>query len=135
MIRPTPRAVLIFVLGIPLALFLVINDPQLWPWSFDYGAVVLVAIAADFALAFPSRRLILMVDVPETLQIGEQGNLAATIGKTRYARATRFELLCEQRGEADAQAIVKAELVRGRDARIDFPIVPRARGRVFIDAI
>jgi uncharacterized protein (DUF58 family) len=135
MIRPTPRAVLIFVLGIPLSLFLVIRDPQLWPWSFDYGALVLLAIAADFALAFPRRRLVLTVSGPDTLQIGEHGSISATIGKTRYRRATRFELLCEQHGEADAQAIVSGDLEPGRDAQVSFPIVPRARGRVLVDAV
>ena len=40
MIRPTARMVLIFVGGIPLALFVVIYDPALWPLSFNYGVLV-----------------------------------------------------------------------------------------------
>ena len=43
MIRPTARMVLIFVGGIPLALFVVIYDPALWPLSFNYGVLVVLA--------------------------------------------------------------------------------------------
>ena len=45
MIRPTARMVLIFVAGVPLALFVVIYDPALWPLSFNYGVLVVLAAA------------------------------------------------------------------------------------------
>ena len=51
MIRPTGRMVLIFVGGIPLALFVVIYDPALWPLSFNYGILVVLAAASDVMLA------------------------------------------------------------------------------------
>src|SRR5258705_308925 len=47
LIRPTARAVLIFVAGIPLALFVVIYDPSLWVLSFNYGLLVLLVAGTD----------------------------------------------------------------------------------------
>ena len=35
MIRPTPRAVLLFSLGIPVAMLMLVWNPALWPFSFD----------------------------------------------------------------------------------------------------
>ena len=86
MIRPTRRAVMIFTLGVPLALFLVIYDAGLWALSFDYGVLVLVAVATDGLLAFPPRRLKLDVAVPQSLYIGERGVVGVTIARSRYRR-------------------------------------------------
>ena len=135
MIRPTGRAVLIFVGGIPLALLVVIYDPSLWVLSFNYGVLVVFAAATDVLLAFPPRLLDLEVAVPDRLFIGERGAITATIGATKWRRATRFELIVEQRGEVEPAQIVAAELAVGGEARITFPIVPRRRGQVKVDQI
>jgi len=95
MTRPTRRAVLVFALGVPLALFLVIYDAGLWALSFDYGVLVLIAIATDGFLAFPPRRLALDLGVPATLYIGERGTLMAAIAPARHRRRTRFELIAD----------------------------------------
>jgi len=52
MIQPTLRAFAIFAVGVPLALFLVIYDPGLWLWSFDYGALVLIVVATTPSWVF-----------------------------------------------------------------------------------
>src|SRR5438045_1898007 len=112
MIRPTLRAVLIFVAGIPLALLVVIYEPSWWMLSLNYGALVLLAAGTDALLALPPRALRVQVATPDRLHIGESGAVAVTIavraagdGSARGARlawgrpTTRFELLAEQRGE------------------------------------
>src|SRR5262249_23657665 len=118
MIRPTGRAVLIFVCGIPLALFVVIYDPALWVLSFNYGVLVLLAAGADALLAFPPRLLSVGISVPDALYIGERGAMTATIAATRWRRATSFELITEQRGEVEPTEIVRGELAAGHEARI-----------------
>jgi uncharacterized protein (DUF58 family) len=133
--RPTGRAVWLFTLGVPLALFLVIYDASLWPFSFDYGALVLVAMATDAALALPRRRLDVGVVVPARLYIGEQGAVAVTIARNRHRRTTRFELLAEQRGEVDPPELVAAALEPGSEAVAALPVMPRRRGQVHIDRI
>jgi uncharacterized protein (DUF58 family) len=135
MIRPTRRAVLIFTLGVPLALFLVIYDTGLWGLSFDYGVLVLVAIATDGFLAFPPRRLTLDVAVPASLYIGERGSLQVTIAAGRYRRAARFYLLADLAGDLEPAELVAAELVPGAGTSTGVPLVPRRRGRVAVQRI
>ena len=135
MIRPTRRAVLIFTLGVPLALFLVIYDASLWAFSFDYGVLVLVAILTDGFLAFPPRRLKLDVAVPQTLYIGERGVLTVTIAASRYRRPARFELLADLAGDLEPAELIAAELAPGAEARVALAVVPCRRGRVTIERI
>lgn len=136
MIRPTRRAVVVFAGGIPLALLIVIFAPSLWALSFDYGILVLVVMGTDALLAFPRRLLDVKILTPEKLYIGERGVMTAVIAPTRHRRATRFELLAEQRGgELEPAEIVAAELAVGREARAALPLVPRRRGKVSIDRV
>ena len=73
MIRPTRRAVLLFALGVAFAFLLVILDRDLWEFSFDLGALVLVAIGIDALLGLPRRRLRVEVTLPDALYVGEAG--------------------------------------------------------------
>src|SRR5262249_55666735 len=133
MIRPTGRAVLIFVAGIPLALFVAIYNPSLWALWFNYGLLLLVVAACDAWLAFPPRLLGAKVTVPDHLYIGEHGATIVTIAAARWRRATTFELISEQRGEIEPSDIVTGVLPVGEAARIALPINPRRRGQVHVD--
>lgn len=135
MIRPSLRAVLIFAAGLPAALFLVIYDQALWPFSFDYGALALLAIATDAFLSLPGRYLRLDIAVPERLFIGEAGAVAVTVPALPYRRRVRVELLAELRGELDPAEIVQTELAVGAPGRADLPLVPRRRGNMTVDAV
>jgi uncharacterized protein (DUF58 family) len=135
MIRPTARMVLIFAGGIPLALFVVIYDPALWPLSFNYGALVLLAAGGDWLMALQPRRLVQRISGPDRLSIGERGEILATLAAPGYRRAVRFELISEQRGDLDPSEIVPGTLAPGEEARIALPIVPRRRGRAHVEAV
>ena len=135
MIRPTLRAVLVFAVGIPLALFIVIWNPALWPLSFYYGLVALLVIASDMALAPRPRRLDVKVTVPDRLYIGEHGAVAVTIAAGAGRRAARFEAMAALRGDVEPAEIVAGDLASGAAARIALPLVPRRRGRVDVDAV
>jgi uncharacterized protein (DUF58 family) len=135
MIRPTARAVLLFVAGIPLTLFIVIYDPGLWALSFNYGVLVAIVAVTDLMLALPPRLLSVRISTPERLYIGERGAITATLAAAKYRRAARLELIAEQRGEVEPAEIVAGELPAGGEGRIDLPVVPRRRGRVSVDQI
>lgn len=135
MIRPTLRAVFGFVVGIPLALFVVIYDPALWPLSFTYGLAALLVIASDIALALPARRIACNVTVPDPLYIGERGAITVAIAAAGIRRAARFEAMAEQRGDAEPAERVAGDLGPGAAARIALPLVPRRRGRIEVDAV
>jgi len=135
MIQPTLRAFTIFAVGVPLALFLVIYDPALWLWSFDYGALVLVAIGTDLALAFPPRQLRLTTAAPSSLQVGEHGALTVTVAPTTHRRQAVIELVREQQPEPDGAeiAILRADPRQGGEAR--FPLLAQRRGHIRIAAV
>jgi uncharacterized protein (DUF58 family) len=135
MIKPTPRAVAVFIAGIPLTLLLVIYNPTLWEFPLAYGLVMLVVMAGDAATAFPPRRLVLRVTSPESLQIGETGAISATIAHGNVRRNAQFSLLCERRPEAEPSEIAHCALKPGTDAQAQFVLAPKQRGRVEIDAI
>ena len=135
MIRPTLPAVLLFSGGVPLALFIVIADPNLWALSFDYGLLVLIVGASDFALACPSRSLSIKVAVPDRLYIGERGATEVKLAAGGFRRAVRFAAIAEQRGDLEPSEIFAGEIVPGAEARLALPVVPRRRGRVFVDRI
>jgi uncharacterized protein (DUF58 family) len=135
MIRPTLRAVLIFAVGIPLALFVVIYDPALWPLSFNYGLVALFVIGSDMSLALSPRLLDVNVTVPDRLYIGEHGAIMVAIAAAGSRRATRFEAMAEQRGDVEPADVVAGDLAPGTAARIALPLVPRRRGRVAVDGL
>jgi uncharacterized protein (DUF58 family) len=135
MIRPTRRGVLLFAVGIPLALLIVIANPAFWVFSFDYGAIALVAIATDALLAFPNRLLKITIDAPSHLYIGDQGNLTAVIASARHRGVTRFEFLSEQRGDLDPGAIVICDVASGNETRVALPVKPRRRGKLWIDGV
>jgi uncharacterized protein (DUF58 family) len=135
MIKPTPRAVLVFVGGIPLTLIAVVYNADLWPLSISYGALALLIAASDLGLALWPRLLDIGVSVPDKLYIGERGTVVADIAAPRYRRPVDFELLAEQRGEVERSEIVTAKLAVGQNARIPMPVIPRRRGRVRLERV
>jgi uncharacterized protein (DUF58 family) len=135
MIQPTLRAFTIFTIGVPVALFLVIYQPDLWLWSFDWGAFVLVAIGTDLMLAFPRRMLRVTVAAPDSMQVGERGAVTVTIGEAAHPRPTRFWLVREQRPDPDPDERVVAETAPGAAAHARFPLWAQRRGKMHVDAV
>ena len=135
MIQPTLRAFAIFAFGVPGALFLVIYEPDLWLWSFDWGAFVLVAIGTDLMLALPRRMLQVAVTAPDSMQVGERDAVTVTIGETTHPRPTRFELVREQRPDPDPDECVVAELLPGAAGQARFPLWAQRRAQIHVDAV
>jgi uncharacterized protein (DUF58 family) len=135
MTRPTARAVLIFIGGIPLTLIVVIYDPGLWPLSISYTVLVAFIAATDLMLALQPRMLDVRVSLPDKLYIGERGAILADIAAGGYRRTVRFELNAEQRGEVERSETVAATVPPGEPQGIALPVVPRRRGRVDVDRV
>ena len=135
MIQPTLRAFTLFAIGVPVALFLVIYEPDLWPWSFDWGAFVLVVIATDLLLAFPRRMLRVTTAVPDSMQVGERGAVKVTIEPTPHRRPTWFELVREQQPDPDPDERVMVELMPGAAGEGRFPLFAARRGHIQVGAV
>jgi len=135
MMTPTARAAFIFAGGVPFALILVAANPDLWSLSFDFGVLVLVAIAIDAMIAFPPRRLAVSTKPPERLYVGESGTFRVEIAPSPFARPTRFDVRLEQCGALDETATQRLMLEPGTSAAVTIPLTARRRGHVFIDAV
>lgn len=135
MIRPTPRALLIFAAGTPLALLIVLFNPSLWTLSLDYAVLALIVGLTDLALACPWRRLTVKIAAPDRLFIGEQGATGLSISTGGFRRAVGFETIAEQHGDIEPSAIARGTAPAGGECRIALPVVPRRRGRVHVDLI
>ena len=124
--RPTLRALIVFLAGLPLSLAGVAISPRLWTiWIAYLGAAVLL-FGVDFVLGLPKRRLRVVPELPEQLFIGEAGvaKLAIT---ARWKRTAALELLAELDEDLQAQPPIQTILESGR-AVVDLPLVPKRRG-------
>lgn len=135
MIKPTPLAVILFAIGIPLALLTTIEDPGLRIASLAYGALVLLAMVIDAALGWPLRRADVEMSIPHSVQIGERAVVRITMAAARPRGTATFEAICEQRGDTDPAQAVAGVLRKGAKLRLELEVVPRRRGRIYIDAI
>ena len=100
MIRPTPRAVLLFAATVPVAIGLLIHDATLWPIALDLGLFVLALIGLDAVLCVRPSRLALTVDAPPRLYIGSEGQLIVSAAIEGASRPMSIEALPEQSGDA-----------------------------------
>jgi uncharacterized protein (DUF58 family) len=135
MIKPTRRAILVFAIGIPIAMLVLAYDRTLWPFSIDAGLLVLVAMASDWAIGFPKRLLQVDIAPPERLFVGEEDHAAVSIRPTRHRLATRFELLLEQTGALEPPELAAVMLRPGDGARMTLRLLPTRRGVVRIEAL
>src|SRR5580700_1018857 len=135
MIRPTLRGVLVFAVGIPLALLIVSVDSNLWALSFDYGLLALLIGASDWALACRWRSLKIEIATPNRLYIGERGATTLSISAGGFRRVVRFEAIAEQSGEIEPSEVVAGQIPAGGAGRVALPIAPLRRGRVTVDQI
>jgi uncharacterized protein (DUF58 family) len=86
-------------------------------------------------LVLPRRHLKLAASPPERLHVGEAGATVVEIEAARHPRATRVDVLPEQRGALDPADIETVAVAPATSARVSLPMTARRRGRVFIDAL
>ena len=137
--RPTLRALIVFLAGIPLSLAAVAISPRLWTMWLAYLGASLMLLGVDFVLALPKRRLVVDPQLPEQLFIGESG-VAKLELTARWRRAAPLELVAELDDDLEPQpplrAVIKppAEAGPGR-ATVEVALVPRRRGEHGVRAI
>jgi uncharacterized protein (DUF58 family) len=124
--RPTLRALIVFLAGLPLSLAGVAISPRLWTIWIAYLGGALLLFGVDFVLGLPKRRLRVEPELPEQLYIGEGGTAKLAI-TARWKRAAALELLAELDDDLQAQPPMQAILESGR-AVIHVPLVPKRRG-------
>ncbi|MDR3265718.1 MAG: DUF58 domain-containing protein [Synergistaceae bacterium] len=136
--KPTPRALLLFALSVPLALLIVSVREGLWYLSFYLPFATVAFMGADAMMALPGRRLRADLRAPKRLYVGQSGVVRLDLRAEPNVRPlpTRISIqaLLEQTGEAQAPAIVSGTMTGGQ-LQLRLPVVPRRRGRVTLDAL
>ncbi|HEY1811218.1 MAG TPA: DUF58 domain-containing protein [Kofleriaceae bacterium] len=128
--RPTLRALIVFLAGLPLSLVGVAISPRLWTIWIAYLGAAVILLGIDFVLGLPKRRLRVDSELPEQLFIGETGVAKLSI-TTRRKRAAALELIAELDDDLAPQPPMQAILQpgeRGASSTIELPLVPRRRG-------
>lgn len=130
--RPTLRALVVFLAGIPLSLLAVTISVRLWTvWLAYLGAVVLL-FGIDFVLGLPKRRLKIEPKLPEQLFIGETG-IAKLAITARWRQRSKLEIWPELDDDLAPQPPLQTIVAPGAEkgpstASVDLPLVARRRG-------
>ncbi|MFN0060443.1 MAG: DUF58 domain-containing protein [Planctomycetota bacterium] len=134
--RPTALALILFAVGIPVALLPILIDARLWGLWAMYLAACGVALLLDGLFMLPARRLDLTIETPPFLYIGAQLALTAQL---RVARGTLpadgFDALCELDPELVPQPQMRVGVIDEPALQFEVPLVPRRRGQVRIAAL
>lgn len=130
--RPTLRALIVFLAGLPLSLVGVAISPRLWTIWLAYLGAALLLLGVDFVLALPKRRLKVETDLPEQLFIGEAGTAKLAL-TAKWIRPAALELLAELDDDLAPQPPMQTVLRRPEakgpsHALVELPLVPRRRG-------
>lgn len=135
MIRPTRSAIVIYACSVLAALIAIALDRSLWPLAVYSSILIILAVLADAVLALHAQTLKLSFTVPETLYIGEKGEINARIARLSYPRRIFIETLLELRGEAKAPPTKHISVAPEEDREFSIPIAPLRRGVIAIDRL
>lgn len=131
--QPTVRAVLVFTLGIPVALLPTLVDSRLWILWLAFLVAAVAALVADALAGVPRRGLTLEVVPPGVLYIGDADPLKLRLAAPGARRAFEVELLADL--DALLQALPPRRVQVSGAAEVDLPLVPVRRGTAAVHAV
>lgn len=134
MIRPTKKAVFLFSLSLPTALFIVILIPQFWYGALYLPCIVLVLMLADYTLSLPGGQLKAVIKAPRRLYVGEKGHVHLDLDTTRPFRPVPIDILLEPFGDTDAPMPVSG-IIQNSHFDCMLPLSPTRRGKVGVEAL
>jgi uncharacterized protein (DUF58 family) len=134
MIRPTRRCVLLFAAAFPAALLPALVALPLWRTWAMMAAAGGLAVAADLALVLGPERLRLGTRLPETLFIGEDEDLEATVSVAGGRGPLSVELLFDLGGVLRPQHAVRLALRGTAPAQARIRLDPALRGQALVEA-
>lgn len=131
--RPTQRCVLLFLIGIPVALLSAIVSTKLWAVWLVWLGLSLLACVADAIFAVSPRRLEVGLAVPDSIYIGDRGEATVSLAAGR-ARPT-CEVLADLDRDLAPQPVGRVRLEGSGKTRLTLPLVPRRRSSVGVRAL
>lgn len=135
MISPTPRAIFLMLLGVPLMVLVALVRPELWVvcagWIGAVGGMVLVDVLIGPALRMFEAEL----DPPPVLYVGGETPLDATFRFTQGPLPRRMEVLLEVNEFLDDAPAIGLRGWDGRERQYAFTLVPRRRGMARLERL
>jgi uncharacterized protein (DUF58 family) len=129
--RPTPRAILLAALGLPVALLPVAVHVRLWPFWPVYLGLMALAMGFD-ALWAPRRKdVACSVEMPGTLYIGEEEEAVLTV-TVPSARRMPVAVAVDLSDRLVPQPPLRGRIAGG-SAELRFRLVPTRRGRIVVE--
>lgn len=133
MIFPTPRAIALAALGLPLALFPALLNPGLFGLWLSYALLFLLAFGLDAALCLPPSRMQVLVEAPGELAVGTAG--ALTVRLTSPRAVARAEVLFDLHPDFEPAKAAFLTLKAGLAAKGLVPLRANRRGELTVDAV
>ncbi len=133
MIRPTRRAVLVFLAGVPVALVAVLVSERLWALGLVYAVAALLLLARDALLARPAASPRFEIHGPDYLCVGESDRLIIDVSAARWPPGTVVEAVCDfgPNVEPPARRAVTLSAATGWAAAV--PLTPLRRGTLELE--
>ena len=130
MFQPTPRAFLLLLVGLPVALAPTLFGTGLWTVWICYAAAAAGLIVCDGLLAAAPHRFTLTVQAPAILYIGDADVAEIDIALSGAGPAMACEALVDLHPDLEPQAAQTCTTPAGGSARLRIPLIARRRGTV-----
>ncbi|MHC4547662.1 MAG: DUF58 domain-containing protein [Planctomycetota bacterium] len=130
--RPSLSCLLLFALGIPVALMPAIVDARLWTLWPAYLGLTLLACGVDLLFGLPRRDLAVRARLPTLLYLGESHPLHLRLTAPSSRRPRTIEILCDLDERLAPQLRQTVALPRSGELRLQIPLVPLRRGTLAI---
>ena len=130
MIFPTGRGIALVAAAPLLALLLAAVAPNLWLLGPAYLGVVVLALAMDFLLAMPRRRLGLAFQPPRVLYVGEPATATLDLTPQGSRIPQAIDATIDHGPTVEMPALLRIPLAGAETVRTEIPLLPKRRGTV-----
>lgn len=133
--RPSPRCLLLFAAGIPVALLASVVHVGLWALWPAYLAAALLACGVDIVFGLSRRRLVVHAHAPSTLFIGASAPLEVSLGVPPSSRPRTLEMAVDLDEGLVPQPARAVTVPPAGEQRVSIPLVPRRRGTLALHTL
>jgi len=133
--RPTPRCLLLFAAGFPLAALPVLLGAGWWSVWVVWVGLAALATAVDALLALRPRRLEVTVCLPPTIHVGDRGEAEVRLRARARSATRRVEVLADLSPLLEPQPAGTCALDVERRGAIAVPLVPLRRGTAVLERL
>jgi uncharacterized protein (DUF58 family) len=133
--RPSPRCILLFATGIPVALLASVVHVGLWAIWPAWLAATLLACGVDIVFGLARRRLTVRAHAPHTLFIGASAPLEISLSTPPSTRPRTIEVLCDLDENLSPQPARTVTVPPAGEQQVKIPLVPRRRGTVALKTL